>query len=493
MKGAMANRRLFKSDVSFLEKISMGATGTIAVFDNLKKQGHAPIELERGSRSFKIWKDIKIKRIRVPDILCIDCGKCVECRTKTRLEISMSHSQSDPERGWDYGLDDGDFVAFVVCNKAGDEPVDWQVNGPIQYVSVKELRLAQREGSSILTQPKGAEEAFEIRIVWPAAVANASGTIVSVGQDRIQYRRQIDGRLITLRLFRKGRVMMPLVKKNEKIVRNQIVASVVPVSLGFPCDKSTSEDRYIELLISASLSKRYMAAKALAFFVSSKITGSLIDKLNDSNEHIYVRLEAAASLAHQDNDRGYEFIKQCLSDEYLQNRLEAVITLGEIDKDTSCHILIDTLSDKGQHPEIRAGAAWALGELRNKAALNALIESFVGIEERIRTEAARALAKLAQRFTPEIIREFSRAHPSKRAGISWALSRGGKFSIREMLNLLTDDDARQWVAYIIGTQDQQRYIHEIEQLKRRDPEVYFAVTVLWKIMTSWIWELGEYL
>ena len=34
---------------------------------------------------------------------------------------------------------------------------------------------------------------------------------------------------------------------------------------------------------------------------------------------------------------------------------------------------------------------------------------------------------------------------------------------------------------------------EIERLKERDPEVYFAVTVLWKIMTSWIWELEEYL
>jgi hypothetical protein len=52
----MVNRRTFKSDVRFLEKISMGATGTIAVFNNLREQGHTPIELERGSRSFKIWK-----------------------------------------------------------------------------------------------------------------------------------------------------------------------------------------------------------------------------------------------------------------------------------------------------------------------------------------------------------------------------------------------------------------------------------------------------
>ena len=96
----MANRRSFKSDESFLEKISIGAAGTIAVLDNLKKQGHSPIELERGSTSFKIWKNIKIKRIRVPDVLCLDCGTCVECRTKTnRKFLCRTHMPTPNEAG----------------------------------------------------------------------------------------------------------------------------------------------------------------------------------------------------------------------------------------------------------------------------------------------------------------------------------------------------------------------------------------------------------
>ncbi|MCL0074136.1 HEAT repeat domain-containing protein, partial [Dehalococcoidia bacterium] len=484
--------RAFKSDISFLEKISMGATGTIAVFNNLRDQGHTPIELERGSRSFKIWKDIKIKRIRVPDILCVDCGKCVECRTKTKLEISMSHSQADPERGWDYDLDDNDLIAFVVCNRASDEPVHWRASGPIQYVSVKDLRLAQKDGRAILTAPKGAEEGFEMRIVWPIAIANASGIITSISQDRIQYRRMTDERLISLRLLKKGQVMIPLVREGRRVAEDQILATVVPVSLDFLCDKSASESHYIELLSTTSLSKRYMATKALASFVSSEVADYLVHKLNDPSEHIYVRLDAAASLVRQNDNRGYDLIKTCLMDEYLQNRLEAVIVLGEIDEDVSCRILVDTLLDNQQHPEIRAGAAWALGELRNRSALNALIESFATAEETIRIESARALSKLAQRFTSEIIHEFPRVHPSKRPGMSWALSKAGKFTVRDILDLLVDDDARQWIAYIMGTQDQQRYIYEIEQLKTKDPEVYFAVTVLWKIMTSWIWGLEEY-
>lgn len=41
----MANRRAFKSDISFLTKIAIGAVGTRKVFDDLGSQGHRPIEL----------------------------------------------------------------------------------------------------------------------------------------------------------------------------------------------------------------------------------------------------------------------------------------------------------------------------------------------------------------------------------------------------------------------------------------------------------------
>ncbi len=160
----MTNRRAFKSDASFLEKISMGAVGTHRVFEHLRDQGHNPLELERGSMSFKIWKNIKIKRIRVPDILCTACGRRVESRAKTTFEISMSHSLSDPERGWDYGLNDSDFVALVICKRVSDRPIGWQADELVQYISVRDLRLAQRNNLIVLVKPKGAEEGFEARI-----------------------------------------------------------------------------------------------------------------------------------------------------------------------------------------------------------------------------------------------------------------------------------------------------------------------------------------
>ena len=126
----------FKTDESFLEKISIGAIGTQKVFSVLKQQGHEPIELERGSMNYKIWKKIKIKRIRVPDILCVDNGIRIESRAKTKLEISMSHSASDPDRGWDYGMKENDYVAIVICEKHGEEPIDWTADNLVQFISI---------------------------------------------------------------------------------------------------------------------------------------------------------------------------------------------------------------------------------------------------------------------------------------------------------------------------------------------------------------------
>jgi len=488
----VSNRRSFKSDVSFLEKISIGATGTIATYKDLEKQRHSPIELERGSRSFKIWKKVKIKRIRVPDILCVRCGKRVESRAKTKLEISMSHSRADPDRGWDHGLNDSDMVAFVVCKKAGKDPTNWQAIGRVQYAPVEQLRSAQRSGRTVLTIPKGAQEGFEMRIIWPSIVASSAGIIKNVSPERIQYLKEPSRRLISLSLSRGEITLEPLVKPGDPVIETQVIASVVPINSTFACGQTVSENQYIALLSSASTSEKYAAAKALAFFSSPKVTDALLTKLSDGKEHIYVKLESASSLARQGDSRGYDFIRKTLSDEFLQNRLEAVIVLGEIERRESSDILISTLLDKSQDPEIRAGAAWSLGELRSKRAIKVLRESFTEVEENIRIEAARALAKLARKFTPEVLNEFPSANSTKRPGISWALSKAGGFSIQQVLAMLGDEDSRKWISYMIGSQDPQKYIREIEALKGKDPEVYFAVTVLWKLMSSWIWGLEEY-
>jgi len=481
------SKRAFKTDESFLEKISIGAVGTSRVFKDLEATGHSPMELERGSMSFKIWKKIKIKRVRVPDILCIDCGRRFESRAKTYLKITMSHSSSDPERGWDSGLADRDLISFVKCHKSGDRPIDWKADELVQYVYVEDMRDALNKKNVISEKPKGATEGFEARLTWPSAVAKANGVVFDVGKNFLKYKRIKDDRTIRLSLNRKSIWLNPLVKVGSTVKENQIVASVVPVHSAPECKKNLTEAYYLDLTKSIVLSDRYAAAKALSHFKSARTIENLLRIMKDEKEHIYVRLEAASSLLKMGKSESMSFFEKILKDPYLQNRLECVIILGEIeDNFSSLDLLMKTLSDDAQTPEIRAGAAWALGELRNKEALEALVKTFDNTKMEIKIEAARALVKLNEKFVKETVSLISKSNDLQRAGVSWSLSKSGNFSIADLLKVMGDDETRKWVTWIIGTQKEEKYINEIEQLKEKDPEVYFGVTVLWKVMSSWV-------
>ena len=478
----------FKTDESFLEKISIGVIGTQQVFSVLQRQGHKPIELERGSMNYKIWKKIKIKRIRVPDILCVDNGIRVESRAKTKLEISMSHSSSDPDRGWDFGMKETDYVAIVICEKNGSEPVDWIADNLVQFISIKALREAEKEQKVIFVKPKGAEEGFEARINWPACIATSKGEIIEIDKT-IKYRTE-EGRIKWVGLTKGGKRLSPLVKIGDKVQPNQILASVVNISQTIP-DTIVNSNFFLANLSSLILSERYAAAKALSYFNEKKVISSLLNKLIDKDEHIYVKLEVAASLCRLGAD-GYTFIRECLKDTYLQNILEAVIVLAEIKTDTANKILCNVLLDESFDPEIRAGAAWGLGEQQNKSALTSLIASFNSIDKNVKIEAARALGKLTSNYSNEILSAFNIATPNEMPGIAWALTKSNSINIYHFLDNLNSLEARQWISYIIGMQGEEKYISEIERLKNKDPEVYFAVTLLWKITTSWINGLKEY-
>jgi hypothetical protein len=108
-------RIAFKPDASFFEKIVRGAIGTRAVCEDLNHHGHSMVELERGSLDTKLWKDVKRKRVRIPDLVCLKCGLRIESRAKAKAELTMSHSENDAERAWDFGMVDSDCVAFPVC------------------------------------------------------------------------------------------------------------------------------------------------------------------------------------------------------------------------------------------------------------------------------------------------------------------------------------------------------------------------------------------
>jgi hypothetical protein len=249
----------FKSDESFLQKLAVGATGTKATIKRLKELGYKPIELERGSTGYRIWKRIKIKRVRVPDILCLRSGQRFESRCKTKLEISMSHSRKDPHRAWDAGMRPDDHVTALLCKQINDSPVDWEVVSPIHFIKVADMQEAVTNGYIQVSRPKGVEEGSEIRMIWPSATANEESLVIEVSDKIIKLQSKTSGKSQRYSLIRKGCSLLPQCKVGETVHANQIIASVVPIDLNPVRKVNVDEDYFIGKLRSVSLSERYAA------------------------------------------------------------------------------------------------------------------------------------------------------------------------------------------------------------------------------------------
>jgi len=163
----------FKRDDSFLQYLSMGAVGSARVAPDLNAHGHHTIELERYTTSNKIWAT-KVKRLRLPDLVCLRCGVRVEVRAKSRLEVKLSDSPAVAGRTWDAGLGDGDLVAFIqVTSRDGSVSAeDW-----VEYFRVSDLRATA--AASKLSQPKSPTEGSERTRTWPASVATRNGIVTA--------------------------------------------------------------------------------------------------------------------------------------------------------------------------------------------------------------------------------------------------------------------------------------------------------------------------
>ena len=482
----------FKSDESFLKKLAVGAAGTKATMQRLHDLGFQPIELERGSSGFKIWKTIKIKRVRVPDILCLKSGWRFESRGKTKLEISMSHSKSDPNRAWDAGMREDDFVVVVLCEQASDSIVDWRAASPIHFIRVGDMKRAFTRELVRITVPKGVEEGSEIRVIWPSVAANEKAVVNQVTTTGLQLCAVEGGRPQRCVTARKCGALLPLCQVGDTVERHQIVAAVVPAVLQLQCPDDVGENFFKERLSSVALSERYGAAKALRFRGFQESRQALSERLADTVEDVYVRLEAAAALAARGFQEGWAFLTNSVASEFAQVQLETIIVLSEIRAPQSQELLIAALADRSRREEIRAGAAWALGEFHTDVAGRVLTETFDQASLDIKVEAARALLRIAPDLMPLLLDLIRSSPEARRDGLAWVLARQGDFDPAAIIRQPTDDNLRRWAGYILGY-GKERFLETwVEAVCRSDPEVYFSASVLWQLLASWIHELKEY-
>jgi hypothetical protein len=146
--------------------------------------------------------------------------------------------------------------------------------------------------------------------------------------------------------------------------------------------------------------------------------------MNDTDEDIYIRLEEAAALAEHDYSNGWDFIEDKLSSSSmsvpLETQLETIIVISEINNQKSEDLISRVLFDNSRNEEIRAGAAWALGQFNSNTSANALVNVFNSTSQQVKIEAAHALLQIAENQIPELLRLFSEAENSKKDGISWS-------------------------------------------------------------------------
>jgi len=170
----------FKADTSFLRFLSIGAVGARQVMKVMKEAGFAPIELDRGSTFNKIWAT-KIKRLRLPDILCVKTGLRIEVRGKTDLQIRMSDAPGNPERHWDAGMRDEDLAAFIACKD--DDGVPVAATEPV-FFTYRDLRESIDRSS--LSDAKAASEGAETARTWPSTVPKRNGVVREITNSTIR-------------------------------------------------------------------------------------------------------------------------------------------------------------------------------------------------------------------------------------------------------------------------------------------------------------------
>lgn len=348
----------FKVDASFLKFLTMGALGARQVIHQLSAMGYAPIELERYCTSNKIWAT-KVKRLRLPDLLCVRTGARFEVRAKSDLKIRMSDAPNNPDRAWDAGLRDEDIIALIACENDNGTPVpaDHAV-----YFTANTLRDAV--ATSKLGTPKSASEGAERDRTWPATVPARPGEVLHVEANKLLVLMQGDGnppRKLTYTLNGKVAYVEP---GDHFEAKSQMLAGS-PASMADLHAPLANAYNPVPDLASADEVDRYSAAKAILH--RDDLHGAALpalESLLDTEAELRVALEAAGTATHLGSAKGQDFVANTLhSDENKQLSMEAIFILTEI-KGAFAHDRLNAIAGDAalDGDERRQAAIWGLGK-----------------------------------------------------------------------------------------------------------------------------------
>jgi len=346
----------FKVDTSFLRFLTMGGLGVRRVAADLKERGFAPIELERYCTSNKIWAT-KVKRLRLPDLLCVRTGLRAEVRVKSDLKIRMSDAPNNPERVWDAENRNEDVVALVACSDGSDGPV---LANRVAYFSFGALR--ESVSVSTLGRSKSASEGAERDRTWPAVVPSRPGRVVSVNADKLVVMMEGDGtapRRQTYTLNGKHAYVAP----GDRFEARTTILAGAPRSMVDLARYLSNRYDPLEQVRSESPLDRYAAVKALRFRRDLRSqAASILEAALDHEPEGRVALEAAASAAALRLTKGEQRLAAVLwGNGPAELSMEAILILTEL-KTPFARAELRRVAGEFRGDERRQAGLWGLGK-----------------------------------------------------------------------------------------------------------------------------------
>ena len=502
-------RLALKPDSSFFRKITIGAVGSRAICTDLSSHGHNMVELERGSTDTKLWKEVKRKRVRIPDLICTRCGQRAESRAKTKAELSMSHSPTDQERAWDFGMVDGDYIGFPVC-EALDEKywsagrlqadnsywhernwVRWQLKGKINYFQVAMFRGSPHTKVST----KGVTEGSETSVSWDSVFASRDGEVEKLDGHKITIKRTGNGHRSTRTIPSAYELY---VKQGDTVRLNQLIAGLIRplIEEEIACPGQLLPGHIALLLESRERTQRFTGVKLARLRQEPRYQEAVRELSADQEEDVYIRLEGLSYLTAVCGDSARDLFTPYLQSVDPQTQLESVIALGEAANRDAIELLSEILDNPKQPYFVRSAAAWCLSRVGHVDAATRLMKAFADIDHNIREEALEGLVSIGGMAIPILVEGLREVDPAVAAGCAEALRQQQQNLPADVLAEISSDAkgvaSPSWAAWLLGQLPREQVMNAIADIQDSAPALHYALSLLWAFTESWIarrWEL----